>query len=51
MRVDMAAVRATVAYWQSLTEEQKLERAQLAQKRARRAQWNKEAEDATAAGG
>jgi len=44
MRVDMAAVRRTVRYWQSLTEEQKLERAQLAQKRARRAQWNKEAE-------
>ena len=45
MRVDMAKVRATVAYWQSLTEAQKHEVATQAQDKARRERWDKEAED------
>ena len=45
MRVDMARVRATVAYWQSLTDEQKEAVASRAQDKARRARWDEEAED------
>ena len=47
MKVNMAKVRATVAYWQSLTAAQRHEVATQAQERAKRARWDKEAEDAT----
>ena len=44
MKVDMVAVRRTIAYWHSLTETQKSARVKLAHKRAarnkaRRAAW------------